>query len=47
MFRFHHALIRDAAYDGIPKATRAELHQQNGGAARGPGRGERHRRLPP
>ena len=27
-FRFHHALIRDAAYDGIPKATRAELHER-------------------
>lgn len=27
-FRFHHLLIRDAAYDGLPKATRAELHQR-------------------
>jgi tetratricopeptide (TPR) repeat protein len=27
-FRFHHALIRDAAYDGIPKRTRAELHER-------------------
>jgi class 3 adenylate cyclase/tetratricopeptide (TPR) repeat protein len=27
-FRFHHALIRDAAYDGIPKATRADLHER-------------------
>ncbi len=27
-FRFHHALIRDAAYDGIPKNTRADLHQR-------------------
>jgi DNA-binding SARP family transcriptional activator/class 3 adenylate cyclase len=27
-FRFHHALIRDAAYDGIPKTTRAELHRR-------------------
>jgi class 3 adenylate cyclase/DNA-binding SARP family transcriptional activator len=27
-FRFHHALIRDAAYDGVPKATRAELHER-------------------
>jgi tetratricopeptide (TPR) repeat protein len=25
-FRFRHALIRDAAYDGIPKEVRAELH---------------------
>ena len=24
--RFRHLLIRDAAYDGVPKATRAELH---------------------
>jgi predicted ATPase/class 3 adenylate cyclase len=27
-FRFGHILIRDAAYQGIPKATRAELHEQ-------------------
>lgn len=27
-FRFRHALIRDAAYSGIPKATRAELHER-------------------
>ena len=26
-FRFSHLLIRDAAYDGLPKATRAELHE--------------------
>jgi class 3 adenylate cyclase len=26
-FRFHHLLIRDAAYAGLPKATRAHLHQ--------------------
>jgi class 3 adenylate cyclase/DNA-binding winged helix-turn-helix (wHTH) protein/tetratricopeptide (TPR) repeat protein len=25
-FRFRHLLIRDAAYDGVPKSTRAELH---------------------
>jgi predicted ATPase len=25
-FRFRHLLIRDAAYDAVPKATRAELH---------------------
>ena len=25
-FRFRHILIRDAAYDSLPKATRAELH---------------------
>jgi class 3 adenylate cyclase/tetratricopeptide (TPR) repeat protein len=27
-FRFRHLLIRDAAYDGLPKATRADLHEQ-------------------
>ncbi len=27
-FRFTHALIRDAAYDGIAKARRAELHER-------------------
>ena len=27
-FRFRHLLIRDAAYDGLPKSTRAELHEQ-------------------
>jgi class 3 adenylate cyclase len=27
-FRFSHLLIRDAAYDGLPKATRAELHER-------------------
>ena len=27
-FRFHHILIRDAAYDGIPKAARAALHER-------------------
>ena len=27
-FRFRHALIRDAAYNGIPKALRAELHER-------------------
>ena len=26
-FRFHHALIRDVAYAGIPKAIRADLHE--------------------
>ena len=26
-FRFHHALIRDVAYDGIPESTRAGLHE--------------------
>ncbi|HXF36442.1 MAG TPA: adenylate/guanylate cyclase domain-containing protein, partial [Actinomycetota bacterium] len=27
-FRFRHLLIRDAAYDGIPKELRAELHER-------------------
>ena len=27
-FRFRHLLIRDAAYAGVPKATRAELHER-------------------
>jgi len=27
-FRFRHLLIRDAAYAGLPKATRAELHRR-------------------
>ena len=27
-FRFRHLLMRDAAYQGLPKAARAELHEQ-------------------
>jgi class 3 adenylate cyclase len=27
-YRFRHLLIRDAAYDSLPKATRAELHER-------------------
>jgi class 3 adenylate cyclase len=27
-FRFRHVLIRDAAYDALPKASRAELHER-------------------
>ena len=27
-FRFRHQLIRDATYDALPKATRAELHER-------------------
>src|SRR5207247_11417620 len=27
-FRFRHLLIRDAAYDALPKASRAELHER-------------------
>ncbi|MGZ4256500.1 MAG: adenylate/guanylate cyclase domain-containing protein [Gaiellaceae bacterium] len=30
-FRFRHLLIRDAAYDSLPKATRAELHRRFAG----------------
>jgi class 3 adenylate cyclase len=28
VFRFGHILIRDAAYDAVPKAVRAQLHEQ-------------------
>ncbi len=36
-FRFRHLLLRDAAYEALPKAERAELHEQCAGwlAARG------------
>jgi predicted ATPase len=27
-YRFRHLLIRDAAYDALPKADRAELHER-------------------
>jgi tetratricopeptide (TPR) repeat protein len=30
VFRFHHVLVRDVAYRGIPKAQRAELHELAG-----------------
>jgi class 3 adenylate cyclase/tetratricopeptide (TPR) repeat protein len=30
-FRFRHVLIRDAAYDALPKAIRAELHERLAG----------------
>jgi class 3 adenylate cyclase/tetratricopeptide (TPR) repeat protein len=30
-FRFRHLLIRDTAYDSLPKATRAELHERFAG----------------
>jgi class 3 adenylate cyclase/tetratricopeptide (TPR) repeat protein len=29
-FRFRHLLIRDAAYDALPKSTRAQLHERFG-----------------
>jgi class 3 adenylate cyclase/tetratricopeptide (TPR) repeat protein len=37
-YRFRHLLIRDAAYEGLPKAQRAELHERfaNWLAERGP-----------
>ena len=28
MYRFRHLLIRDAAYEGMPKELRAELHER-------------------
>ena len=50
-FRFRHLLIRDAAYDALPKATRAELHERFAdwleAARRGAGRAGRDPRLPP
>src|SRR6185312_17320333 len=30
-FRFAHALVREAAYEGLPKRLRAEYHQRVGG----------------
>jgi class 3 adenylate cyclase/tetratricopeptide (TPR) repeat protein len=30
-FRFHHLLLRDAAYDALPKSVRADLHQRFAG----------------
>ena len=50
-FRFHHLLLRDAAYDALPKSVRADLHErfagwleQHGDAAR---RARRAARLSP
>ena len=50
-YRFRHLLIRDAAYDALPKAVRADLHarfadwlDEHGARAR---RARRDRRLPP
>jgi class 3 adenylate cyclase/tetratricopeptide (TPR) repeat protein len=31
MFRFRHLLIRDAAYEALPKSTRADLHERTSG----------------
>ncbi len=36
-FRFRHLLIRDAAYDSLPKGTRAELHERFAGWLEGHG----------
>ena len=50
-FRFRHLLIRDAAYEALPKATRAELHERfaglAGAARRRARRAGRGPRLPP
>ena len=50
-YRFRHLLIRDAAYEALPKATRAELHElfadwlaEHGAGAR---RARRDPRVPP
>lgn len=37
-YRFRHLLIRDAAYDALPKATRAELHRRFADWLQGHGR---------
>jgi predicted ATPase/class 3 adenylate cyclase len=34
-FRFHHILVQEAAYRGIPKEVRSELHERFAGWARG------------
>jgi len=50
-YRFRHLLIRDAAYDGLAKGERAELHEQFAdwleGSGRAAGRARRDRRLSP
>ena len=49
-FRFRHLLIRDTAYESLPKAARADLHEAVRGLARGerePLRAGRDPRLPP
>ena len=46
-FRFRHALIRDAAYAAIPKATRADLHERFARWLERARRRGRARRLPP
>ena len=49
-FRFRHLLIRDAAYDALPKAVRADLHRRFADwleSKAGARRAGRARRLPP
>ncbi len=48
-FRFRHLLIRDAAYESLPKATRAELHERFAGwlSDSRSRRARRDRRVPP
>ncbi len=46
-FRFTHALIREAAYAGVPKLLRADLHAGGGRVARAPAGGGRDRRPSP
>ena len=43
-FRFRHILIRDAAYLGMPKETRADLHERYRGLARANDRTSRRAR---
>jgi class 3 adenylate cyclase/tetratricopeptide (TPR) repeat protein len=38
-YRFRHLLIRDAAYDALPKSTRADLHERFADWLTGPGSG--------
>ena len=45
-YRFKHVLIRDVAYAGLSKSSRAVLHRQMARLARGPDRGGRARRDP-
>ena len=46
-FRFRHLLIRDAAYEALPKAMRAELHERFAGWLEGHGGGSRRARRDP
>ena len=47
-FRFAHVLIREVAYQGLPKGRRAELHERLAGWLAGLTRSpRRHHRLPP